>query len=81
LCCIPVAHPWKEDFKKMSEPSTDSGPSKSALKKAAKAEKVAAEKAAKAAKAAASATTSEGKKVEKVNEEELDPSVRVFSVL
>jgi ribosomal protein S25 len=60
----------------MSEPVTESGPSKSALKKQAKAEKAAAAKAEKAAKAAASASTSEGKKADKVNEEELDPSVR-----
>jgi len=60
----------------MSDQPTEAGPSKSALKKAAKAEKAAKDKADKAAKAAASAAPADGKKAAKVNEEELDPSVR-----
>lgn len=60
----------------MSDQPAEQATSKSALKKAAKAEKLAAEKAAKAAKQAAAAPASSGKKAAGPSEEELDPSVR-----
>lgn len=58
-------------------PTADAGISKNAQKKAEKAAKAAAEKAAKAAAKAAAPVVASGKKAAGVNEEELDPSVRM----